>query len=249
MTKARTLADNFAADINGITAGTGITGGGTSGTVTVTNSMATEIDAKGDLVVGTGADTFSRLAVASTAGYLLSVDSGETTGLKWAAPSTGALTLLKKETFSAVASVSIGSDASPLFSSTYDNYYINFIGTASTNTGLFFKTRANTTDASTNYTRQNFQVVDTTQYTGSTTSQTSGFFGNVRTDHSANDLYLYSVFLAKPSLAWCNQSGGAGSEIAIQSTRHTDSTSYNGITVLPGTGNITGTLLIYGLGQ
>jgi hypothetical protein len=88
MTKARTLADNFAADINGITAGTGITGGGTSGTVTVTNSMATEIDAKGDLVVGTGADTFSRLAVASTAGYLLSVDSGETTGLKWAAPAS-----------------------------------------------------------------------------------------------------------------------------------------------------------------
>jgi hypothetical protein len=89
MTKARTLADNFAADINAVTAGTGITGGGTSGTVTVTNSMATEIDAKGDLVVGTGADTFSRLAVASTAGYLLSVDSGETTGLKWAAPAGG----------------------------------------------------------------------------------------------------------------------------------------------------------------
>ena len=89
MTKARTLADNFAADINGITAGTGITGGGTSGTVTVTNSMATAIDAKGDLVVGTGADTFSRLAVASTAGYLLSVDSAEATGLKWAAPAAG----------------------------------------------------------------------------------------------------------------------------------------------------------------
>jgi hypothetical protein len=89
MTKARTLADNFAADINGITAGTGITGGGTSGTVTVTNSMATAIDAKGDLVVGTGADTFARLAVASTAGYLLSVDSAETTGLKWAAPAGG----------------------------------------------------------------------------------------------------------------------------------------------------------------
>jgi len=89
MTKARTLADNFAADINAVTAGTGITGGGTSGTVTVTNSMATAIDAKGDLVVGTGADTFSRLAVASTAGYLLSVDSAEATGLKWAAPAGG----------------------------------------------------------------------------------------------------------------------------------------------------------------
>jgi hypothetical protein len=98
MTKARTLADNFAADINGITAGTGITGGGTSGTVTVTNSMATAIDAKGDLVVGTGADTFSRLAVASTAGYLLSVDSGETTGLKWAAPASGGETLISTTT-------------------------------------------------------------------------------------------------------------------------------------------------------
>lgn len=84
MTKARTLADNFAADINGITAGTGITGGGTSGTVTVTNSMATAIDAKGDLVVGTGADTFSRLAL-GTNGFTLLADSGETTGLKYAA--------------------------------------------------------------------------------------------------------------------------------------------------------------------
>jgi hypothetical protein len=86
MTKARTLADNFAADINGITAGTGITGGGTSGTVTITNDMATTIAAKGDLIIGTGNDTYNRLAVASTAGYLLSVDSAETTGLKWAAP-------------------------------------------------------------------------------------------------------------------------------------------------------------------
>jgi hypothetical protein len=85
MTKARTLADNFAADINGITAGTGITGGGTSGTVTVTNEMATVIDAKGDLVGGTGADTFARLAVGAN-GTVLTADSVETTGLKWATP-------------------------------------------------------------------------------------------------------------------------------------------------------------------
>jgi hypothetical protein len=36
MTKARDNANNWAADITGVTAGTGITGGGTSGTVTVT---------------------------------------------------------------------------------------------------------------------------------------------------------------------------------------------------------------------
>jgi hypothetical protein len=72
-----------AGDITGVTAGTGISGGGTSGTVTVTNSMATAIDAKGDLVVGTAADTFSRLAV-GTNGQILTADSAQATGLKWA---------------------------------------------------------------------------------------------------------------------------------------------------------------------
>jgi hypothetical protein len=73
-------------DITGVTAGTGISGGGTSGTVTVTNSMATAIDAKGDLIGGTGSDAFSRLAV-GTNGQVLTADSAETTGLKWADPS------------------------------------------------------------------------------------------------------------------------------------------------------------------
>jgi len=82
MTKARTLADNFAADISGVTAGTGITGGGTSGTVTITNSMATEITAKGDLIVGTGNATFDNLP-AGSAGETLVVDSAATVGLRW----------------------------------------------------------------------------------------------------------------------------------------------------------------------
>jgi len=71
-------------DITGVTAGTGISGGGTSGTVTVTNSMATAIDAKGDLIAGTGADAFDRLAV-GTNGQVLTADSTTSTGLKWAA--------------------------------------------------------------------------------------------------------------------------------------------------------------------
>jgi len=83
-------ASGATGDIEGVTAGVGISGGGTSGTVTITNSMATAIDAKGDLVVGTGADTFSRLAV-GTNGYTLVADSAETTGLKWAAASTGSI--------------------------------------------------------------------------------------------------------------------------------------------------------------
>jgi hypothetical protein len=78
-----TWVTDAAGDITGVTAGTGISGGGTSGTVTVTNSMATAIDAKGDLIGGTGADTFARLAV-GTNGQILVADSAETTGLKWA---------------------------------------------------------------------------------------------------------------------------------------------------------------------
>jgi CheY-specific phosphatase CheX len=70
-------------DITGVTAGTGISGGGTSGDVTITNSMATAIDAKGDLIAGTGADAFSRLAVGATGGMGLMVDSTAATGLVW----------------------------------------------------------------------------------------------------------------------------------------------------------------------
>ena len=81
-------------DIEGVTAGTGISGGGTSGTVTITNSMATAIDAKGDLIVGTGADTFSRLAV-GTNGHTLVADSSTATGLAYSA---GILVVLNAQT-------------------------------------------------------------------------------------------------------------------------------------------------------
>jgi hypothetical protein len=82
------VASGATGDIEGVTAGVGISGGGTSGTVTVTNSMATAIDAKGDLVPGTGADTFARLAVGAN-GTILTADSAEATGMKWAAAAGG----------------------------------------------------------------------------------------------------------------------------------------------------------------
>jgi hypothetical protein len=50
--------------------------------------MATAIDAKGDLIAGTAADTFDRLAV-GTNGQTLVADSSTATGLKWATPAGG----------------------------------------------------------------------------------------------------------------------------------------------------------------
>ena len=78
------VASGATGDIEGVTAGVGISGGGTSGTVTVTNSMATAITTAGDTLYGTGSGTFSRLGI-GTAGQVLQVNSGATAP-EWAAP-------------------------------------------------------------------------------------------------------------------------------------------------------------------
>lgn len=57
------------------------------------------VDAKGDLIGATAADTPARLAV-GTNGQVLTADSTAATGLKWAAASSGGMTLLSTTTLS-----------------------------------------------------------------------------------------------------------------------------------------------------
>ena len=60
---------------------------GATATVNTHDVITKEIfDAKGDLLVGTGSNTGVRLAVGATNGHVLTVDSNEATGLKYAAP-------------------------------------------------------------------------------------------------------------------------------------------------------------------
>jgi hypothetical protein len=47
------------------------------------------VDAKGDLMTATANDTPARLAVGSTNGHVLTVDSSTSTGLAWKAAASG----------------------------------------------------------------------------------------------------------------------------------------------------------------
>lgn len=67
----------------------------------------TLIDAKGDLIAGSAADTAARLAV-GTNGQLLTADSTASTGLAWTTISGGGMTLLSTTTLSG-ATVTINS--------------------------------------------------------------------------------------------------------------------------------------------
>jgi hypothetical protein len=118
-------------DITGVTAGTGISGGGTSGDVTITNSMATAIDAKGDLIAGTGADAFARVAV-GTDGQLLTADSTAAEGVAWVTPaSSGGMTLLSTTLLQSAATITVSS-----ISQDYTNLLVvinNFYSTSASN--------------------------------------------------------------------------------------------------------------------
>jgi len=102
-----TWATGTTGDIEGVTAGVGISGGGTSGTVTVTNSMATAMTTKGDIVVATGSGTFVRQGIGAD-GTVLTADAAEADGLKWAAlPAAGGMTLLSTTNITATTTISI----------------------------------------------------------------------------------------------------------------------------------------------
>jgi hypothetical protein len=82
------VASGATGDIEGVTAGVGITGGGTSGTVTITNDMATTITASGDIVVGTGSGTYDNLPIGTTGQVLTADTTVSPYKVKWASVSS-----------------------------------------------------------------------------------------------------------------------------------------------------------------
>ena len=109
----------------------------------------TILDAKGDLITATAADTPSRLAV-GTNGQYLSADSSTATGLKWVTPTSGALTLIERATFTTTTSVITGA----VFSATYDNYLVilNINSSAASNWSHKWRMRNGTNTTTAGYT-------------------------------------------------------------------------------------------------
>jgi hypothetical protein len=87
----RTTASTGAVEEIQIGSGLSLSAGELSSTVSA-GIPATILDAKGDLIVASAADTAARLAVGGTNGHVLTVDSAETLGVKWAAAAGGATT-------------------------------------------------------------------------------------------------------------------------------------------------------------
>ena len=240
---------NDQGDITAVTAGTGISGGGTSGAVTITNSMATEITAKGDLIAGTGSATFDNLPV-GTNGQTLVADSTASTGLKWATASSGALTKVASASFSAVANTSTTFDG--VFTSAYKNYQVIFVGKGSTGLDLRVNWReAGVTYSGSTYSYGSYRI----PYTGSTTvtQTTLGYFvpvdlENVGTQHIVN-MFIHGVGVASnPVYTWTAAGYGNGLRGSLNGGGITNAgLTVTGFILTASTGTLTGECFVYGL--
>jgi hypothetical protein len=218
----------------------------------------TILDAKGDLISATAADTPARLAV-GTNGQVLTADSTTSTGLKWATASSGALTLISTTTLSSVASQSFNN----VFTSTYRNYQIaiNLSGTHSGTNLLALRFRASSTDATTSY-QSRLQSLNTNT-SGSTSfdynDQSSTYLALGYLKWNSDPQLSGIINITNPQVAQASglsgiMTGGDYYGVAPVSSLSmgilANTTAYDGFTLYPtGGGNLNGVVSIYGVSK
>jgi len=251
-------------DITGVTAGTGISGGGTSGDVTVSINTAVTADlttaqtmtnktlttpkisnytTAGDIVYGTGSSVISRLGI-GTVGQVLAVNSGATAP-EWVSPGGGGLTFIKAQTIgTAVSTVTV----TGAFSTTNDNYLITIIGgSASTNsTDINIKFGS----ATTGYKFVGYYMVTTSATMNTYANNAAGNIacGGGSANGMASNIYVMSPFLSART-AVISQTAMTHSDMYRQEYAGflDDSTSYTSfIIAAAGTTLTGGTIRVYG---
>jgi hypothetical protein len=245
-------ASGATGDIEGVTAGTGISGGGTSGTVTITNSMATAIDAKGDLVAGTGADTFSKLTVGAN-GTILTADSAEATGLKWAAAAGGSgLTLIQRSTFTNVAGTSTTFDG--VFTGTYISYIIEIenLGAATSSDDTQFVFRQSGASSANHYGNSMQNAYNSSAWSN-TSSANVGYIticqdGATPTDPLGGQIFVTNTG-GKNALMNGYVYASSGASYHIMYGNNVAAGTVTGFLLKSASSNVTGTVAVYGLAK
>lgn len=148
-------------------------------------------------------------------------------------------------TFSGVTSVSLNG----AFTSTYAAYRIVISFSGSTSLGLNARLRASGSDATgSDYDRQSFSAYGTSSAANQTNGSNSWSFGQggtTRTSLSVIDIYNPQVAANTAYLGMCILPG-SNSQIDVNGGFHILNTSYDGFSLIPATGNITGTVRVYG---
>jgi hypothetical protein len=234
-------------DITGVTAGTGISGGGTSGDVTVTNSMATALTTKGDLTPATGLAAFARLGVGAN-NTVLTADSAEATGLKWATPAGAAtdFTLLN-----AGGTALTGAATITVSFTSYTNIYVfvQAASSASANSQMTFRLNA---DSGNNYRNIALSWVGADPYQsvrGDTSSFLFAGMGNTAAQTCTGSLQIFGAKSAtgiKP-IQYVGSGTGTNQEGYIGQGLYLGTSAITSVSVISGTGNFdAGTIFVYG---
>lgn len=217
-----------------------------SGSAWVTiGGAGSPLTTKGDLYTYSTAD--ARLAV-GTNGQILTADSTAATGLKWAAASAGALTLVKTQTIgSAVNSVTVTS----AFSSTYDDYLITVDG-GTGSIGGSNGAKLQLGSATSNYFQAGyFMQYNSATVSGSTRNNTTPYFDATFFSTTGHQGYiiLQNPFLSSRTFFYCQSSTtGGGAEYIRQTQGVQDSTTSFTAFTLDALGNtMTGGIIrVYG---
>ena len=250
-----TWINNDTGDITGVTAGTGISGGGTSGTVTITNSMATEITAAGDIIVGTGSGTFDNLPIGTTGQVLTADTTVSPYKVKWATAAGGtanwsllnaggtALTGAQTITVSGISGV--------------DKIMIMVSGASSANTASYIGFRLNA-DTGSNYTTSSVDLNGANTYSASIVGRsfyTDTYIALGRMSGSATSTVSGSVMLSGANASGVKAFSYAGSADPAGSNNqfayigygyYSGSSTISSISIYSSTGNFdAGTVYVY----